>query len=175
MYHLSASENVTSVREFWIYGKYVCEQYPVTLPCLPSVILPRTATRKQPIKWVQRLIAKILIKRNKLARVFILNGIAAGWQHLRLLCGLWESVCFSCFKPAGRSKGMYFTTGWLSFAKMCWYLVCLFWKCRVCYRQVSHSQSYASSVSQSYRTCTRNWFRRRCRYEPCRTESQKQR
>ena len=36
--------------------------------------------------------------------------LPAGWRLLNLLCGLLHLVCFSCFKPAGRSKaGMHFT------------------------------------------------------------------
>ena len=34
----------------------------------------------------------------------------AGWRLLSSLCGVLHSVCFSCFKPTRRSKGMYFTT-----------------------------------------------------------------
>ena len=77
--------------------------------------------------------------------------LPAGWRLLNLLCGLLHSVYFSCFNPAGRSKGMHFTPLFLAM-ELPWYT--LFWICRVCYRHVSQLQSYASSVSQSYETCT---------------------
>ena len=43
--------------------------------------------------------------------------------------------------------------------------MCLFRLCRVCYVSVSSRGSYVASLSQQARTCTRRWWRRRCRYE----------
>jgi len=36
--------------------------------------------------------------------------------------------------------------------------------CRVCYRRLSASQGYSITTRRSYETCTRSWWRRRCRY-----------
>ena len=74
---------------------------------------------------------------------------------------------FLVFQTCWAQQGYVFYDRLIIFFRTVLILSVFVWKCRVCYRQVSRSQSYASSVSQSYQTCTRSWWRRRCRYEPC--------
>ena len=86
------------------------------------------------------------------------------WRPLSLLCGPQQSVCFSHFKPAGRSKGMYLLRSVnLMYPSCVENLQSAFRMCRVCYQRVSGSQSYAATVTVASGTCTTSWWRRRCK------------
>ena len=80
---------------------------------------------------------------------------------------IWEGRGFSEW-PSPSTKNMKIT--WKSLWRMAKYMVCCnmfsfsVWICRVCYVKVSSSQSYVTSLSYQDRTCTRSWWRRRCRY-----------